>query len=61
MRLVVRPAVAWGDQPQIGEPEIGHGAGGEADIFAELRVDQNDGGRRDRPLPADASGTGSLA
>ena len=61
VRLVVGPAVARGDQPQIGEPEIGHGARGKADILAELRVDENDGGRRDRALGAAASGTGSLA
>ena len=46
VRLVVRPAVARADQPQIGQPEIGHGARGKADILAELRVDENDGRRR---------------
>ena len=46
VRLVVGPAVARADQPQIGEPEIGHGARGKADILAELRVDENDGRRR---------------
>ena len=47
VRLVIRPAVAGRHQAQIGEPEIGHGAGGEADILPKLRPDEDDGrGRR---------------
>ena len=41
-RLVVRPAVARIDQPELGQPEIGHGARHHADILAELRLDEDD-------------------
>src|SRR5262249_36777139 len=37
----VWPAVAWLDQAQSRQAEIGHGARGRADIVAELRLDQN--------------------
>ena len=39
-RLFVRPAVAWGDKPELGQSEIRHSAGGEADILAKLRRDR---------------------
>jgi hypothetical protein len=48
MRLVIGPAVAGSDQSEIGNPEIRHGPRGEADILAELRLDQDDRGRRRR-------------
>ena len=40
-RLVVRPALPRLDQPQPRQAEIGHGAGGGADILAKLRLDQD--------------------
>ena len=46
VRLLVRPAVAGRDEAELGEAEIGHGAGGEADILAKLRFDKNDRGRQ---------------
>ena len=42
----IGPAVARLDQPQPRQPEIGHGAGGRADILAELRLDQDHHRRR---------------
>ena len=42
-RLVARPAVARVDQPEFGQAEIRHGARHHADVFAELRLDQDDG------------------
>ena len=44
-RLVVGPRLARLDDPQPRQAEIRHGAGGSADIFAELRLDQH----HDRP------------
>ena len=61
VRLVVGPAVTWADQPQIGQPEIGHGARGKADILAELRVDENDGRRRHGTLRIRACRMDSVA
>ncbi len=40
--LDVRPAVARLHQPQPPQPEIGHAAGGRADVLPELRLDQDD-------------------
>ena len=37
----VGPAIAWGDQAQIREAEIGHGTGSGADILAELGIDED--------------------
>ena len=56
MRLVVGPAVARLDQPEIGQAEIRHGAGGKADILAELRLDEDDRrrSRHGRAAPARA-------
>ena len=44
----VRPAVARLDDPQAREPKIAHGAGGHADVLAELRLDQNHNGAVER-------------
>ncbi len=44
--LFARPSVARVDQAQLRQAEIGHRAGHHADIFAKLRLDQDDG----RPL-----------
>ena len=41
-RLVVRPALPRLDQTQPRQTEIRHGARGRADIFAKLRLDQDD-------------------
>ena len=41
----IGPAVARGDQPHLGQPEIEHRARRLADILAELRADQDDDGR----------------
>ncbi len=38
----LRPAVARGDEAEVEEAAIAHGAGGGADIFGELRADQDD-------------------
>ena len=48
-RLVIGPALPRLDDAQPRQAEIRHGAGGGADIFAELRLDQDDDrpGRRD--------------
>ena len=45
-RFVVRPALPRLDQTQPFQTEIRHGARGSADIFAKLRFDQHDDGRR---------------
>ena len=45
-RLDVGPAVAGLDQAQVGEPAVEHGAGGGADVLAELGADENDRRRR---------------
>ena len=41
LRRDVRPAVARLDDSQTGKREIAHRARGHADIFAELRFDQD--------------------
>src|SRR3546814_13146848 len=50
------PAVARSDQPHIDKPEIEHRPRRLADVFAQLRADEDDGGRlRQRaahPFPA---------
>ena len=40
--LFLRPAVARGDQAQVEQPAIGHGAGDRADIVGQLRAHQDD-------------------
>ncbi len=42
MRPLLRPAVAGRDEPELGEPEIRHGAGDHADVLGELGLDQDD-------------------
>src|SRR3546814_15362316 len=50
------PAVARSDQPHIDKPDIEHRPRRLADVFAQLRADEDDGGRlRQRaahPFPA---------
>ncbi len=41
----VRPAVARGDQAQVGEAEVQHDARSSADVFTQLGRVQEDGGR----------------
>jgi hypothetical protein len=45
-RLLVWPFLLRLDQPQARQSEIGHCARGRADVLAELRLDENDHGRR---------------
>src|SRR3546814_21194167 len=45
-RIGIRPAVARGDEAQLGQSEIEHRARGLADILAELRSDEDDDGGR---------------
>ncbi len=40
-RLVVRPRLPRLDQSELGQSEIGHGAGGRPDVLAKLRLDQD--------------------
>ncbi len=40
-RGLVRPPVARLHEPQLPQPEIRHGAGRRADVFAKLRLDKN--------------------
>lgn len=40
--LFAWPTIAWIDEAQFGEAEIGHRPRYHADIFSELRFDQND-------------------
>ena len=44
LRADVWPAVARIDDAQPRQREIAHGARGHADVFAELRLDENDDG-----------------
>ena len=41
-RSFVRPTVARLHEPQFPQPEIRHGPSRSADVFAELRLDEND-------------------
>jgi hypothetical protein len=42
MRALLRPAVARGHEAQFGQTEIRHGARHHADIFGQLRLDEDD-------------------
>src|SRR5262249_51764088 len=51
-RFVIGPALPRIDEPQLRQAEIRHGAGGGADILAELRLDQDhDRAAAGAPIP----------
>ena len=54
-RLGVGPTVARPHQPEIGQAEVEHGAGGGPDVLTQLRVDEHHGGY------AANTGTGMVA